>query len=152
VKVDAGKLLDEVRRIVAGPGDEWQRLKMVCDLLFENIEYYDWVGFYMAEEDGRRLLLGPYRGKPTPHVQIEAGKGLCGRVAQTKQPLVVDDVAKEKNYLACDPSVRSEIVVPVFKEGRFVAELDIDSKVPSAFSKDDLEFLKQVAVLVAPLF
>lgn len=146
------RLLDEVRKIVAGKGDEWQRLKAVCDLLFEEVEHYDWVGFYIAEDEGRKMVLGPYRGKPTQHTMIEAGRGICGRVAQTKRPIIVDDVNKEKNYIACDPAVRSEIVVPIFKEGRFVAELDIDSKTSGAFREDDLRFLEQVAVLVAPLF
>jgi len=152
VKKRFSELLDEVRKVVAGKGDEWGRLKAVCDLLYERVEHYDWVGFYIAEEGGKVLVLGPYRGKPTEHIKMEAGTGVCGRVAQSREPVIVNDVSKEKNYLACDGDVRSEIAVPVFKAGEFVGELDIDSKRASAFGKDDLQFLRQVAVLVAPLF
>ena len=152
VKPSFSELLDAVRKVVAGKGDEWERLKAVCDLLYERVEYYNWVGFYIVEEGGKVLALGPYRGKPTGHMKIEAGSGVCGRVAQSKEPVIIDDVRKEKNYLACDDDVRSEIVVPVFKAGELVAELDIDSKRVSAFGQDDLQFLRQVAALVAPLF
>jgi len=152
VKKRFSELLDEVRKVVAGKGDEWGRLRAVCDLLYESVEHYDWVGFYIAEEGGKVLVLGPYRGKPTEHIKIEVGRGVCGRVAQSKQPVIIDDVSEEKDYLACDPEVRSEIAVPVFKAGEFVAELDIDSRQASAFGEDDLHFLRQVAALVAPLF
>ncbi|RKY14036.1 MAG: GAF domain-containing protein [Planctomycetota bacterium] len=152
VSTNFSEILDAVRRIVAGKGDDWGRLKAVCDLLYERVEYYDWVGFYIVEEGGKVLALGPYRGKPTGHMKIEAGRGVCGRVAQSRKPVVIDDVSKEKNYLACDDDVRSEIVMPVFKAGELVAELDIDSKRVSAFGEEDLQFLRQVAALVAPLF
>jgi GAF domain-containing protein len=127
--------------------DESKEEKMmnICMLLSERVGYYDWVGFYMvSEEKPRELVLGPYVGDPTEHVCIQFGVGICGQTAETKKIFVVQNVAQATNYLSCSPNVKSEIVVPIFKDGEFVGELDIDSHVESPFMKDDEIFLTKV--------
>ncbi|RLF89910.1 GAF domain-containing protein [Thermococci archaeon] len=120
----------------------WKKLERVCELLRE-IPHYQWVGFYLVR--GEELVLGPFSGEPTEHVRIPFGLGVCGRAAKEKRILVVQDVSKESNYLACSPKVKSEIVLPVFKEGEIIGELDIDSHYLSPFSDEDVSFLEVVA-------
>jgi len=98
------------------------------------------------------LVLGPFVGEPTEHVRIPYGKGICGQTAESGRTFVVADVAQQSNYLACSVKVKSEIVVPVFKDGEFVAELDIDSHTPGAFTPKDRRMLEEVAALAAGLF
>jgi GAF domain-containing protein len=111
-------LLKKIERITAGQGNRDDKLSAVCKLLADNISHYDWVGFYLTEESGKNeLVLGPFVGKPTEHVRIPFGKGICGQAAERKVTFVVQDVSKEDNYLSCSPDVRSEIVVPILKDG-----------------------------------
>lgn len=140
--------LEEIKGLVGqNPHD---LLLRICHLLKERIGHYDWVGFYISR-DGE-LVLGPYVGQPTEHTRIAFGKGICGQVAEKKQTMVIQDVSAEDNYLSCSIDVQSEIVVPVLKDGRFVAELDIDSHSPAPFQDDDRIFLEQVCALVAGHF
>jgi len=125
-------------------------LLQICRLLKDQIYHYDWVGFYKLE-DGE-LVLGPYEGKPTEHNRIAIGRGICGQVAEKKVTMVVQDVSQEDNYISCSIDVQSEIVVPVLKNGEFVAGLDIDSHSPAPFQPEDTLFLEQVCALVAGQF
>ena len=103
-------------------------LDIVVEKLHARVPYYNWVGFYLVDETGERLKLGPYVGEPTEHVLIPFGKGICGQAAITKSTFLVQDVSKEDNYLACSPKVKSEIVVPIIVDGKVYGELDIDSQ------------------------
>ncbi|MFZ5916199.1 MAG: GAF domain-containing protein [Chloroflexota bacterium] len=145
------ELEKEVRAIIAGPLMARAKLQAVCRLLRDRVSYYDWVGFYLVDGDGRELVLGPFEGQPTEHVRISFGSGICGQAAETEQIFVVQDVAGESNYLSCSPHVRSEIVLPIFREGRVVGELDIDSHTLAPFTPQDEAFLERVCELVAPL-
>ena len=143
-------LLDSVRAFSASGLSPDEALDRVCRLLKETVPYYDWVGFYLVA-GGRELVLGPYAGEPTEHTRIAFGSGICGQAADRAETFVVQDVRRETNYLSCSPSVRSEIVVPVFAGNRLVGELDIDSRRLAPFRQEDREFLEEVARLVAPL-
>lgn len=123
-----------------------------CKLLKDKVCHYDWVGFYILDQESGNLILGPYVGAPTDHIQIPAGKGICGQVAASKAIKVVQDVKDEDNYLSCSIDVQSEIVVPVLKNGEFVAEIDIDSHSPSPFSKADEDFLTAVCKKISSIF
>ena len=140
----------EIRRAVAGAEPEAAQ-KAICVIL-SRLPGYDWVGFYVARPAERMLVLGPFVGEPTEHVRIPYGKGICGQTAESGRTFVVADVAQQSNYLACSVKVKSEIVVPVFKDGEFVAELDIDSHTPGAFTPKDRRMLEEVAALAAGLF
>jgi L-methionine (R)-S-oxide reductase len=121
-------------------------------LLQREISHYDWVGFYLLDRDNMMLVLGPYTGSATEHTHIPVGKGICGQVASSSQTMVVQDVSQQANYLSCSMDVQSEIVVPIIKEGRFVAEIDIDSHAYAPFSREDEEFLSTIAGRLAMRF
>ena len=141
--------LDAVDRVVNRGGDADEVLRAVVDLLHDTFDHYSWVGIYFVE--GSDLVLGPWRGpQATEHVRIPVGEGICGAAAATGETQVVDDVTADARYLACFPSTRSEIVVPISYRGRVVGEIDIDSDRPAAFDDEDRAFLERVALLVSP--
>ena len=129
-----------------------EKLQKVCHLLSDNIDYYDWVGFYFRNGDKEELILGPYVGEPTDHTVIPFGKGICGQVAVSNQNFVVADVTAQDNYIACSMTVKSEIVVPLFVDGENIGQIDIDSEVLDAFSESDERFLEYVNCEIAKLF
>ncbi|QYJ67176.1 GAF domain-containing protein [Flavobacterium litorale] len=129
-----------------------EKLLQVCHLLKDNIDYYDWVGFYFKNGDKEELLLGPYAGEATDHKVIPFGKGICGQVAVSNQNFVVPDVSAQDNYIACSITVKSEIVIPLFVEGENIGQIDIDSNVKDAFTAEDESFLEFVNAEVAKLF
>ncbi|WP_420604027.1 GAF domain-containing protein [Flagellimonas sp.] len=120
------------------------RLAKLCNLLRDTIDYYDWVGFYFKNGDKEELKLGPYAGEPTDHTIIPFGKGICGQVAVSNENFVVPDVAAQDNYIACSITVKSEIVVPLFKNGENIGQIDIDSNTPDPFTEEDERFLEFV--------
>ena len=129
-----------------------EKLKQICELLEQNISYYNWVGFYFRNGKKEELLIGPYVGAPTDHTVIPFGKGICGQVAVSNQNFVVPDVAAQDNYIACSFTVKSEIVVPLFVNGENIGQIDIDSNVLDPFSEADERFLEFVNSEIAKLF
>jgi GAF domain-containing protein len=128
-----------------------QRLQSVCELLQAEVSHYDWVGFYFANHDSRTLHLGPYAGEPTDHTVIPFGKGICGQVAESNSNFVVPDVQAQDNYIACSINVKSEIVIPLFKDGKNIGQIDIDSNTPDPFSPEDENFLEWINENVAKI-
>ncbi|MCD6513126.1 MAG: GAF domain-containing protein [Thermoplasmata archaeon] len=143
-------LLKEIKKIVEKNGGREEKLKEICHLLKKSIPYYNWVGFYIVE--GQELILGPFEGEPTEHVRISFGEGICGQAAERMDTFIVQDVSKEENYLSCSPEVKSEIVVPIFKDGKIVAELDIDSHYKALFTREDKEFLEEACSIISEIF
>ena len=129
-----------------------EKLQKICHLLNDNIDYYDWVGFYFRNGDKEELILGPYVGEKTEHTVIPFGKGICGQVAVSNQNFVVPDVSAQDNYIACSLTVKSEIVVPLFVDGENIGQIDVDSDVIDAFDEADERFLEYVNSEVAKLF
>lgn len=127
------------------------RLTQLCELLKENISYYNWVGFYFKNGDKNELKLGPFAGEPTDHLIIPFGKGICGQVAVSNQNFVVADVKAQDNYIACSIHVKAEIVVPLFLNGENVGQIDIDSNTIDPFSEEDERFLEFVNEKVAEI-
>lgn len=127
------------------------RLTEVCELLKDSIAYYNWVGFYFKNGDKDELKLGPYVGEPTDHTIIPFGKGICGQVAVSNENFVVPDVAAQDNYIACSITVKAEIVVPLFKNGKNIGQIDIDSDTPDPFTEEDERFLEFVNEKVAEI-
>lgn len=125
-------------------------LKKVTEILKENFKHFDWVGFYLVE-DGK-LVLSEYIGEPTIHTKINFGEGICGQAAERKKTFIVKDVSKEKNYLSCSPKVKSEIVVPIFKDQKIVGELDIDSHTLNAFDETDKNYLEKICNHIEKFF
>lgn len=145
------KLLEEINSLVSSGLSRDETLLRVCQLLESSVAYYDWVGFYLVEGE-KELVLGPFAGEPTEHVRIAFGIGICGQAAQRKETFLIQDVSCETNYLSCSPKVKAEIVVPIFKDGRVVGELDIDSHQLSPFSDKDRDFLEQICRRLSGLF
>jgi L-methionine (R)-S-oxide reductase len=128
-----------------------ERLEQVCELLRSNVAHYDWVGFYFHESETRTLHLRAFAGEPTDHTQIPFGKGICGQVAESNQNFIVPDVKAQDNYIACSLHVKSEIVIPLFKDGQNIGQIDIDSHTIDPFTEADVALLEYVNALVAEI-
>ncbi|SEM42400.1 GAF domain-containing protein [Chryseobacterium taichungense] len=119
-----------------------EKLEKVCHLLDQEISYFNWTGFYFKNGDKEELKLGPYVGAPTDHTIIPYGKGICGQVAVSNETFVVPDVHEESNYLSCSIDTKAEIVVPIFKDGKNIGQIDIDSHTINPFTDEDRELLE----------
>ena len=144
-------LINNITRIARSASRRNDKLQKICRLLKEGVPHYDWVGFYLADNDNKELVLGPFEGAPTEHIKIPFGKGICGQAAESNKTFIVQDVSSETNYLSCSADVKSEIVLPIMKHGRFIGELDIDSHQIGPFTDEDEQFLKNVCEIVAQL-
>ena len=121
-------------------------------MLKNNVSYYNWVGLYVIDkEKSTELVLVSFEGELTEHVRIPFGKGVCGQVALIRKILVVQDITKEANYISCSSKVKSEIVIPIFRNEELIGELDIDSHIASPFTLDDEKFLTEIAEMVSGL-
>ncbi len=128
------------------------KLQSICNLLKNEIDYYNWVGFYFKNGDKNELKLAQFAGKPTEHTVIPFGKGICGQVAVSNENFVVQDVTKQNNYISCGFQVKSEIVIPILVNEKNIGQIDIDSHKTNPFSKEDEVFLEFVCAKVATLF
>lgn len=111
-------------------------------LLWQTLPAINWAGFYL--KDGDALILGPFQGGPAC-IRIPWGHGVCGTAARQGRTLVVDDVHAFPGHIACDAASRSEIVVPLYKDGEVVGVLDIDSPDLARFTDADREGLEAFA-------
>ena len=118
------------------------KLQKVCQLLDQEISYFNWTGFYFKNGDKDELILGPYVGAETDHTVIPYGKGICGQVAVSGETFVVPDVYAQDNYLSCSIATKAEIVVPIFKDGENIGQIDIDSHKIDPFTAEDREMLE----------
>ncbi|MCS4487432.1 GAF domain-containing protein [Streptococcus sciuri] len=136
----AKALFDDERNALAN-------LSNASALLKQSLPDSVFAGFYLY--DGYELVLGPFQGQVSC-VRIALGKGVCGEVAQSHQAMIVDDVMKHANYIACDSAARSEIVIPMIKENRLIGVLDLDSGKTADYDTVDLEFLQNfLSILLA---
>lgn len=146
-------IVSKTKEITAGQGTRDEKLQRVCEILEEQVEIFDWVGFYLVDPDSdRELVLGPYVGEETDHTRIPFGKGICGQAANSLETFVIQDVSREDNYLACSMDVQAEIVIPVMKNETFVAELDIDSHTKNSLTEEHREMLEEICDIVSELF
>jgi len=146
--VGFGQALDELEALVARSGSA--AAQAVVDYLHDRFPHYAWVGLYWV--DGPDLVLGEWKGpEATEHTRIRIGTGVCGAAAASGKTEVVADVSQDPRYLACFPYTKSEIVVPIFRDGRVIGEIDIDGTRLGAFGPDDQTFLERVAALLARL-
>lgn len=120
----------------------------VCAVLHAKLKHHFWTGFYfLAGED--ELHVGPYQGSVA--CQVLKGRGVCLAAARSKAALVVPDVEAFPGHIACDSRSKSEIVIPLIKEGRVLAVLDIDSEKLSQFDEDDIGPLSRIVALLERL-
>jgi GAF domain-containing protein len=110
------------------------------------LEDINWAGFYILK--GKELVLGPFQGLPAC-TRIGEGKGVCGKAVQEGKPLIVADVHAFPGHIACDSASKSEIVIPLFKDGQIYGVLDVDSPRLNRFSDLEADHLMQVGRLIS---
>ena len=135
------RLLSTVFREASGP---LETQESVCEILYQELDHYSWVGLYMV--DGDELELTAWAGsEETEHTRIKIGEGICGLAAETGETEIVPDVSQNEQFIACFPSTRSEIVVPILLDREVLGEIDIDSDLLDAFDDQDVRLLEWVA-------
>ncbi|MBF8456496.1 GAF domain-containing protein [Kaistella sp. G5-32] len=127
------------------------KLQKICHLLDQEIQYFNWTGFYFRNGDKEELILGPYVGAETDHTVIPFGKGICGQVAVSNETFVVPDVHAQDNYLSCSIATKAEIVVPIMKDGNNIGQIDIDSHELDPFTTEDREMLEWLCDEIAKI-
>ena len=120
--------------LVAGEPDAIANMANAAALIFETLPDVNWAGFY--RNVGGVLVLGPFQGRAAC-IRIPFGQGVCGTAAATRQVQRVDDVRAFPGHIACDAASRSEIVIPIIRDGELIAVLDIDSPHKSRFDAED---------------
>ncbi len=126
-----------------------ESLYQICKILKSNISYFDWVGFYFADHKNKELILESYIGDKTDHNKIPFGKGICGQVAISNKNFMVPNVKDQKNYISCNINVKSELVVPIFLNGKNIGQIDVDSNTLNPFNQNDVELLELVSSAVS---
>ena len=134
-------LADQLKSLLSKNDNLISNLSNLTAALKETFDKISWVGFYLF--DGSKLYLGPFQGK-VACTQIEIGKGVCGTSAKEKKTVIVPDVTKFPGHIVCDGGTKSEIVVPIFKNGELFGVLDVDSYQYSAFDNTDEVFLEEI--------
>jgi L-methionine (R)-S-oxide reductase len=142
------QLLPQIEALVTGEPDLTANLANTAAALRQAFGFF-WVGFYLVKGD--ELVLGPFQG-PIACTRIRHGKGVCGASWEQAQTILVPDVEEFPGHIACSSDSRSEIVVPILKEGHVVAVLDVDSDQLNDFDYDDQAALEQLMQLAATWF
>ncbi len=142
-------LLLQLQALIEGEDDLIANLANASALLNLALEDLNWVGFYLLKSPNE-LVLGPFQGKPAC-LRIPVGKGVCGTAVASGQTQRVADVHAFAGHIACDGASNSEIVLPIFAQGRVVAVLDIDSPSLDRFDAEDQAGLERVATALEKL-
>jgi GAF domain-containing protein len=138
------QLLPQVSALLAGEDDLVANLANFCGALKYGMNFF-WVGFYLVKQN--ELVLGPFQG-PVACTRIQKGKGVCGAVWEKGSPIVVEDVDNFPGHIACSSASRSEIVLPLVKDGVVTGVLDVDSDVAAAFDATDELYLTRMLALL----
>ena len=137
-------ILPQIESLVAGETDMIAKMGNVAAVLHEAFGFW-WTGFYRV--DGQQLVLGPFQG-PIACTRIPYGKGVCGTAWQRAETVIVPNVHEFAGHIACSSESKSEIVVPVFRDGKVIAVLDIDSAEYNTFDEIDRIYLEQIVSLI----
>jgi L-methionine (R)-S-oxide reductase len=135
----------QLAAVLAGERDGLANTANMAALLYQALPVLNWAGFYFLRDGG--LVLGPFQGK-VACIRIPLGKGVCGTAAAKRETIVVPDVEKFPGHIACDHASRSEIVVPLIKDGRLLGVLDLDSPNLARFDTDDAAGLQAAVKLL----
>ncbi|MFA7745001.1 GAF domain-containing protein [Salinicoccus roseus] len=139
---DYTQLNQMLKGLVEDETDRIANLSNASSLLNVFLEDINWVGFYLYDEAADELVLGPFQGLPAC-VRIQNGKGVCGLAFRGNDIFIVDDVTEFPGHIACDANSRSEIVVPIYKDGTPIGVLDIDSPTFNRFTEEDRRGLNE---------
>lgn len=138
----AEALVAQVAALLAGQRDLVANAANLSALLYHALGDVNWVGFYFLKEG--ELIVGPFQGKPAC-VNIPLGKGVCGAAAVTGKVQRIADVHAFDGHIACDPASRSELVLPLIRDGALLGVLDLDSPVKNRFGERDELLLREIA-------
>jgi GAF domain-containing protein len=127
-------LLSALEGLTTGEPDPIANMANAAALIWESLPNLNWAGFY-RNVDGE-LVLGPFQGRPAC-IRIPFGTGVCGAAAETLEVQRVDDVNAFPGHIACDAASASELVVPIVRDGKLIAVLDLDSPTPARFTEED---------------
>lgn len=130
-----------LKSLIEDETDRIANLSNASSLLNSFLKDINWVGFYLYEESSNELVLGPFQGLPAC-VRIENGKGVCGTAFRGNDIFIVDNVNEFPGHIACDANSKSEIVVPLYKDGQGIGVLDIDAPIYDRFTEEDRIGLK----------
>ncbi|MGO4739394.1 GAF domain-containing protein [Bosea sp. 2KB_26] len=136
------ELTSQLEGLLAGESDPVANAANTSALLFQMMPDLNWAGFYIMR-DGE-LVLGPFQGKPAC-VRIPVGRGVCGAAVARRQSMLVDDVHAFPGHIACDAASRSELVVPLIRDGEVIGVIDLDSPSPSRFDSADQAGIERIA-------
>ncbi len=138
--------------LTADEPDPIANMANIAALLWDFLPDLNWAGFYRVgpAKNGseQELVLGPFIGRPAC-IRIPFGKGVCGAAAESRATQLVDDVHAFPGHIACDAASRSELVVPVLRDGEVIAVIDLDSPLPARFAAADARGIERLAALLA---
>ena len=140
------ELVSAADALTAGESDSVANMANVAALLRQLVPRLNWAGFYRVQRG--ELVLGPFAGKPAC-IRIAFGQGVCGAAAASGETQVVPDVHAFPGHIACDAESRSELVVPVLRDGVVIAVIDLDSPEPARFDAEDARGIEMLAGLIA---
>lgn len=138
-------LIPQIKGLLTSESNLIANLANTAAALKEQFGWF-WVGFYLVEKD--ELVLGPFQG-PVACTRIKKGRGVCGSSWEQAKTLIVPDVEKFPGHIACSSLSKSEIVVPLFKDGNIWGVLDVDSSEYNQYDETDQHYLEQIIALLA---
>ena len=133
-------ILPQISSLIDGESDQIANMANICAALKEQFNFF-WVGFYMIKDD--ELVLGPFQG-PVACTRIKIGKGVCGSAWEQKKTIIVPDVDLFPGHIACSSASKSEIVIPIIRNGNVIGVLDVDSVELNCFDETDADYLQQI--------
>lgn len=133
-------ILPQISSLIDGESDQIANMANICAALKEQFNFF-WVGFYMIKDD--ELVLGPFQG-PVACTRIKIGKGVCGSAWEQKKTIIVPDVDLFPGHIACSSASKSEIVIPIIRNGNVIGVLDVDSAELNSFDETDADYLQQI--------
>ena len=142
---DYEALIAQTEALISGVPHRIANLANVSALIFDTLEDLNWAGFYLLE--GETLVLGPFQGKPAC-IEIPVSRGVCGAAVREDRSQLVPDVHAFSGHIACDSASRSELVVPLRKDGNVFGVLDLDSPSPARFTEADREGMERLARVI----
>jgi len=133
------------KRVLEDDKDVIACLANISAVINGYMDSINWVGFYIMNDN--ELVLGPFQGLPAC-IRIKVGNGVCGTAVATGKAQVVDDVHQFPGHIACDSASKSEIVIPIYKNGNVFGVLDVDSPVLSRFGELEYKYLSEICILI----
>jgi len=138
-------LAQQLEGLLHGEADAIANAANTAALLYSTLPDLNWAGFYFLRKPDE-LVLGPFQGKPAC-VRIAVGRGVCGAAVRERRTMRIADVHAFADHIACDAASRSELVVPLVRDGRIFGVLDLDAPIPSRFDADDQRGIEAIAAL-----